>query len=598
MAGGKETPRQKMIGMMYLVLTALLALQIKDTVLEKFVLIENGLEVSNSAFIDYNQQTLESIQKDVVNQGDKDGDKAVQKAAENVRAITLEIINKLEDIKLEVGKASTGGDTSKIYERSTLKKYEEPSNYLVNKGNAEALKKLLDEYPQRVNAQVSYLEKGSMNPEWMQSIAIDANDIKFYENNAEAKGEDYAHFNFYKAPLASVLAQLTFYKNQLLSKEAVALNKLRGLVGTAVSVSSSGVPDAGAVLAATTPSEEPTEQTPNDNVSNTPSTRPSSGGGTASTEIKEDEYLTGRFAGIDYAQATILSESNLVTAGLDFNAEAFLTLGNSSLQPEIKLNGQPVDVVNGRGIINFKTSPGNYDANGLATKTFEVEITADDGEGGTITRTTTHEYQVAEPVIDIRSQSVEVLYLGCANSLNINVPALGPAYQPQFRVTGGTFTNGSQKGQIIVDPSQREVSIAVSSSGLPIGTREFQAKPVPLPKFEVRPNNQVYDAKNGLDEMPTSITMVLSADNDFRERFPQDATFLVSKGTITLARGKQTKRTLTIDSPQSRIDLSSIVNQMASGDRIVVFVEEIVRFNYDDKQIPIKYTDDVTININ
>jgi hypothetical protein len=36
MAGGKETPRQKMIGMMYLVLTALLALQIKDTVLEKF----------------------------------------------------------------------------------------------------------------------------------------------------------------------------------------------------------------------------------------------------------------------------------------------------------------------------------------------------------------------------------------------------------------------------------------------------------------------------------------------------------------------------------------------------------------------------------
>ncbi|NVJ46756.1 MAG: hypothetical protein HWE07_06500, partial [Cytophagia bacterium] len=412
MAGGKETPRQKMIGMMYLVLTALLALQIKDTVLEKFVLIENGLEVSNSAFIDYNQQTLESIQKDVANQGDKDGDKAVQLAAQNIRAITLEIINKLEDIKLEVGKASTGGDTSKIYERSTLKKYEEPSNYLVNKGNAEALKKLLDEYPQRVNAQVSYLEKGSMNPEWMQSIAIDANDIKFYENNAEAKGEDYAHFNFYKAPLASVLAQLTFYKNQLLSKEAVALNKLRGLVGTAVSVSSAGVPDAGAVLAATTPSQEPIEETPNDNVSNTPTTRPSSGGGAASTEIKEDEYLDRQFAGIDYAQATVLSESNLVTAGLDFNAQAFLTLGNSSLEPEIRLNGNPIEVVNGRGIVNFKTSaqPSEYDANGIATKYFDVEIVAKDGTGSSITRTTRHEYLVAQPVIDVRSQSVEVLY--------------------------------------------------------------------------------------------------------------------------------------------------------------------------------------------
>ena len=36
MAGGKETPRQKMIGMMYLVLTALLALQVSNAVLEKF----------------------------------------------------------------------------------------------------------------------------------------------------------------------------------------------------------------------------------------------------------------------------------------------------------------------------------------------------------------------------------------------------------------------------------------------------------------------------------------------------------------------------------------------------------------------------------
>ena len=46
MAGGKETPRQKMIGMMYLVLTALLALQVSNAVLEKFAIINvtlNGL---------------------------------------------------------------------------------------------------------------------------------------------------------------------------------------------------------------------------------------------------------------------------------------------------------------------------------------------------------------------------------------------------------------------------------------------------------------------------------------------------------------------------------------------------------------------------
>ena len=43
MSGGKETPRQKMIGMMYLVLTALLALNVSNAVLEKFAIIDDTL---------------------------------------------------------------------------------------------------------------------------------------------------------------------------------------------------------------------------------------------------------------------------------------------------------------------------------------------------------------------------------------------------------------------------------------------------------------------------------------------------------------------------------------------------------------------------
>jgi hypothetical protein len=44
MAHGKETPRQKMIGMMYLVLTALLALNVSTSVLDAFKIIDEGLE--------------------------------------------------------------------------------------------------------------------------------------------------------------------------------------------------------------------------------------------------------------------------------------------------------------------------------------------------------------------------------------------------------------------------------------------------------------------------------------------------------------------------------------------------------------------------
>jgi len=49
MAGGKLTPRQKMINMMYLVLTALLALNVSTEVLNAFRLVNEGLQSSNSS---------------------------------------------------------------------------------------------------------------------------------------------------------------------------------------------------------------------------------------------------------------------------------------------------------------------------------------------------------------------------------------------------------------------------------------------------------------------------------------------------------------------------------------------------------------------
>ena len=45
MSGGKETPRQKMIGLMYLVLLALLAMNVSKAVLDAFVAIEKNIQI-------------------------------------------------------------------------------------------------------------------------------------------------------------------------------------------------------------------------------------------------------------------------------------------------------------------------------------------------------------------------------------------------------------------------------------------------------------------------------------------------------------------------------------------------------------------------
>lgn len=57
MAGGKETPRQKMIGMMYLVLTALLALNVSKEVIAAFVTLNDKLDASSEIINNKNNET-------------------------------------------------------------------------------------------------------------------------------------------------------------------------------------------------------------------------------------------------------------------------------------------------------------------------------------------------------------------------------------------------------------------------------------------------------------------------------------------------------------------------------------------------------------
>ena len=47
MAGGKETPRQKLIGMMYLVLLALLALQVGAEIMVKFNQLNDSFQTTS-----------------------------------------------------------------------------------------------------------------------------------------------------------------------------------------------------------------------------------------------------------------------------------------------------------------------------------------------------------------------------------------------------------------------------------------------------------------------------------------------------------------------------------------------------------------------
>ncbi len=67
MGGAKETPRQKMIGLMYLVLMALLAMNVSKEVINAFITMNNNLESQNNSLNLANSDQLDILQSKFVN---------------------------------------------------------------------------------------------------------------------------------------------------------------------------------------------------------------------------------------------------------------------------------------------------------------------------------------------------------------------------------------------------------------------------------------------------------------------------------------------------------------------------------------------------
>jgi gliding motility-associated protein GldM len=112
MAHGKETPRQKMIGMMYLVLTALLALNVSKEVLNAFATLDNGLigtlqnvEASNTKVISDFEVQYQMNQKKV---------EPWKVKAENVSKMASEISEFIQDKKIEIVRKVEGKKTEAI----------------------------------------------------------------------------------------------------------------------------------------------------------------------------------------------------------------------------------------------------------------------------------------------------------------------------------------------------------------------------------------------------------------------------------------------------------------------------------------------------
>ena len=99
MGHGKETPRQKMIGMMYLFYTAMLALTVSNSVLDRFIFINSSMEKQVQESNISHGNIINKISAAVDERGKRANDVAILEKAKTVRTETQKIIKYTRDLK-------------------------------------------------------------------------------------------------------------------------------------------------------------------------------------------------------------------------------------------------------------------------------------------------------------------------------------------------------------------------------------------------------------------------------------------------------------------------------------------------------------------
>jgi gliding motility-associated protein GldM len=102
MAGGKLTPRQKMINLMYLIFIAMLALNMSKEVLSAFGMLNVKIVESNTITDQRNESSFAQLAQKAVDQPGQFGDKKIK--VEKIRAISKEFNDYIENIKTSVTK--------------------------------------------------------------------------------------------------------------------------------------------------------------------------------------------------------------------------------------------------------------------------------------------------------------------------------------------------------------------------------------------------------------------------------------------------------------------------------------------------------------
>lgn len=223
MALGKETPRQRMINILYLVLLALLALNVPDSILDAFKNINNSLETSKSNVSNSVQQLFQAFESTKL-KDEPDRAKPIYDKAKNASAIIADLNQYINGIKEEFVNQG-GGYDEKTGDLKMRENEDIAPNMMINQKKGKELKDKINGTRAKLLALLTPEEQKSV------SFSLEANDPEKPVNGKR----QWEEINFGSGtPLTAAMTILTKIQTDAQNAESDMVKLILGKMDQAV----------------------------------------------------------------------------------------------------------------------------------------------------------------------------------------------------------------------------------------------------------------------------------------------------------------------------------------------------------------------------
>jgi len=444
MSGGNcpETPRQKMISMMYLFLTAMLAVNVSSTVLNGFTLVDESLRSNNEIFKENNNELYSKIKFERDKNETKFG--AVYDQSIEIHKRADELFALIDSAKWRLA-VVTDGEGANPYDLKAKDNVDAGFEALVfkmvgnkNPSRAEIIKQELNDYRDFLLNEIiqDTVTFSGLSHSIMKSL--DTSD-PVYEKTAEGKKDPHEEKNlkweevmFTGVPVGAVMALMSKLQTDIRNTESMALTHLMSQA--------------------------------------------------TASDFKVNDI-----------KAHIIPSSSYLVKGSTLNATALLAATDSTKRPgyEVFIDGNPVDV-DQHGAFEYATSQ---------TGIFEITgniVTEDENGNPNYHAFEPKNFEVVEPFATVSATRMNVLYAGVENPMSISVPGFSAKdIKPSLSDGSPLIPNGS--GYIAKPKTPgKDVNVVVNAmiggELTTVGKYLFRVKSLPPPTAFVQYPKETKDA--------------------------------------------------------------------------------------------------------